>query len=199
MPTYNSKIVFGSETLMDITDTTALASDVLSGKKFYGKDGAPTNGTCTFDSDTTDANALATEILTGKIAYVNKNKITGSMANNGAVAGTIATKAQTYTVPAGYHDGSGLVQISATEQLKIIPGNIKSGVIILGETGTYTGEGVTAQAKTFTPKKGTSTGTTVIVPDTDYDYLSQVTVNDVYYTQSLNAQGGYTLTIVVAS
>lgn len=42
-----NKIIYGSNTLIDLTDTTAEASDVLSGKYFYGKDGVKTLGTGT--------------------------------------------------------------------------------------------------------------------------------------------------------
>jgi len=37
------------------------------------------------------------------------------MPNRGAVNGVISTKAGTYTVPQGYHDGSGTVEIDSTE------------------------------------------------------------------------------------
>lgn len=63
----------------------------------------------------------------------------GTMPNRGAVSGTISTKSGTYTVQSGYHSGSGSVAIASAEQEKIIAGNIKSGVTILGEEGTYTG------------------------------------------------------------
>ena len=59
------------------------------------------------------------------------------------------------------------------------------GVEILGVTGTYTGEGVTAQAKTAEPY----TTQQVILPDTGYDYLSQVTVEGIYYNETANAYG----------
>jgi len=170
---------------MDITDTTAEQADVQSGKFFYGNDGVKYEGTSTKDSDTTDANAKASEILLDKTAYVNKNKIKGTMPNNGAVTGVISTKAGQYTIPIGYHDGSGKVGISSTEQAKIIPGNIKAGVVLLGETGTYTGEGVSAQAKTATPSKTSQ----VILPDEGYDYLSQVTVNAIPYSETPNTYG----------
>lgn len=180
-----NKVIYGGDVLIDITDTTAVASDVASGKYFYGNDGVKTAGTNTKDSDTTDANAVASEILSGRTAYVNKNKITGEMTNNGAVSGTISTKAGQYTVPQGYHDGSGKVGISATEQQKIIAENIKSGISILGVTGSYSGEGVSAQAKTATP----TTSAQTILPDSGYDYLSQVTVNAIPYTETPNTYG----------
>lgn len=186
-----NKVIYGGDVLIDLTGDTVTASDILSGKKAHDKTGASITGTCTYDTNTTDATATASEILATKTAYVNKNKITGSMTNNGAVTGTISTKSGQYTVPSGYHDGSGKVSISSTEQAKIIAGNIKSGVSILGVTGTYSGEAVTAQSKTATP----STSSQVILPDANYDYLSQVTVNAIPYTETLNSAGGYTAEI----
>ena len=181
-----NKVIYGGTTLIDITDTTAVASDVASGKYFYGKDGVKTEGSSTKDSDTTDANASASEILYGRTAYVNKNKITGEMTNNGAVTGTISTKAQEYTVPQGYHDGSGKVSISSVEQQKIIPQNIKSGITVLGVEGTYSGEAVSVESnKTATP----SASQQVITPSSGYDYLAQVTVNAIPYAETPNAYG----------
>lgn len=42
---YINKVVFGNDTLMDITDTTAEAGDVIEGQVFYTKSGAPATGT----------------------------------------------------------------------------------------------------------------------------------------------------------
>ena len=83
--------------------------------------------------------------------------------NRGAVTGSIAVKAGAYPVPQGYHNGEGSVSIASAEQQKLIPGNIKMGVTILGVEGAYSGEGVTLQSKTVTADEG-------------YDALSQVTV-----------------------
>lgn len=188
---YVNKVVFGSDTLIDISDTTADPSKVLASEKFYDRSGAPQTGTCTFDADTSDADATAAEILDTKTAYVNGNKLTGAMPNRGSAQGTISTVNGSYSIQNGYHDGSGSVAIDSTEQAKIIAGNIKEGIEILGVTGTYTGEGVTAQAKTATP----STSQQTILPDSGYDYLSQVTVAAIPYTETDNAAGGKTVVV----
>lgn len=183
-----NKVIFGNQTIIDLTDASLGQSDgakILSGESAYGKDGEKITGSCTYDADTSDATATASEILSGQTAYVNGNKVTGTMPNRGAVSGTIDDLSTPYTVPQGYHDGSGTVEVDSTEAAKIIPGNIKDGVEILGVTGTYTGEGVTAQAKTATPY----TTQQVILPDTGYDYLSQVTVEAITYTETPNAYG----------
>lgn len=183
-----NKVVYAGVTLIDLTDATLGVTDgdqILAGETAYGKDGEKITGTCTYNADTSDATASASEILSGQTAYGASGKITGSMPNQGGVSGTIDDLSTPYTVPAGYHDGSGTVSVDGTEAAKIIPGNIKEGVEILGVTGTYTGEGVTAQAKTATPY----TTQQVILPDSGYDYLSQVTVEAIYYNEVANAYG----------
>lgn len=191
MPNVINKVIYDGNTLIDLTGDTVQQNKVLSGYTFHYKDGTTKTGTCTYDAYTSDATASASEILATKTAYVNGSKVTGSMTNNGAVSGTISTVAGEYTVPTGYHDGSGKVKISSTEQAKIIAGNIKNGVQILGVTGTYGGEQAVVQAKTATPTSSQQ----VILPDVGYDYLTQVTVNAIPYTETLNSAGGYTATI----
>ena len=99
------------------------------------------------------------------------------------------------TIQNGYHDGTGTVSIDATEQAKIIAGNIKKDVEILGVTGTYEGSGTpTSVAKTVTPYT-TSKTYTPSSESTPVDYYSQFTVNAISYTETDNAQGGKTVTI----
>lgn len=187
-----SKVIYGGDTLIDLTADTIKADKLLTGYTAHGADGEVINGACTYDTNTQDATASAAEILIGKTAYNKAAKITGTMKNNGAVNGSISTKAGTYTVPQGYHDGSGKVQIDSTEQAKIIPANIREGITVLGITGIMSGtEDAKPQAKTITP---TTTAQTVL-PDTGYNYLSEVTVAAIPYVESDNSAGGITVTI----
>lgn len=189
-----SKVVYGGNTLIDLTQDTITADKVLTGYTAHGADGEAITGTCEFDSNTQDATAADSEILSGKTAYVKGTKKTGTMKNNGGVSGTISTKAGEYTIPQGYHDGSGKVKILETEQQKIVPDNIREGVELLGVVGTMTGtEGAVPQAVSVTPTSSQQ----VILPDTEqgFNYLSQVTVAPIPYAESPNTAGGTTVTI----
>lgn len=189
-----SKVIYGGNTLIDLTNDTVVKDKLLKGYTAHGADGEVIEGACEFDANTKDATAVAAEILSGKTAYKNGTKVTGTMKNNGAVTGTISAKSGQYTVPQGYHDGSGKVSIAATEQAKLIPENIRDGVTVLGVEGTMSGtEGAKPQAKTVVP----STTEQSVLPDTDegYNYLSQVTVAAIPYAESDNNAGGKTVTI----
>lgn len=187
-----NKVVYGGTVLIDLTGDTVTADKVLTGYTAHDKSGATITGTCKFDVNSGDATVAVAEILSGKTAYARGSKLTGTMPNNGAVTKTISTKTQEVSIAQGYHDGSGKVSISSTEQAKIIPTNIRDGVTILGVTGTMSGtEGAKAQAKTVTP----TTAVQNVLPDEGYNYLSQVTVNAIPYVESDNSAGGTTVTI----
>ena len=193
---YNNKVVLASgEVLIDLTGDTVDAAHVLDGFTFHDKSGAPVTGTCTYDSDTSDDTAAVGEILSGKTAHARGALLTGTMPNNGAQTGNISTKTQEVTIAQGYHDGSGKVSISADEQAKLVPGNIREGITILGVEGTMSGsEGVVAQARSVTPKFTQQ----VISPEDGYTHLSQVTVYPITVSYSDNSAGGKTVTIGAA-
>ncbi len=187
-----NKVIYAGKTLIDLTGDTVDPTKLLKDTTAHDKSGAVITGTCEFDVDSSDATVSASEILSEKTAYVRGTKVTGTMKNNGAVSKTISTKDQEVTIPVGYHDGSGNVSIDDVEKAKLIPGNIREGVSVLGVEGTMSGtEGAHPQSKAVTPSSSQQT----ILPDDGYNYLSEVIVEAIPYVESENSAGGITATI----
>lgn len=188
-----SKVIFGNQTILDLTGDTVDSSHLLTGYTAHGADGEVVQGACDYDANTSDATATASEILATKTAYKNGAKITGEMPNRGAVSGSISSLATPYSIQNGYHDGSGTVGIDSTEAAKISDTtNIKAGVTILGITGTYSGEPVTADSISVTPYTTAKT----YLPPTGKDYISQATVAAIAYQEVTDpVHGGKIVTI----
>ena len=90
------------------------------------------------------------------------------------------------------HDGGGKAQIDPTEAAKIIAKNIREGITVLGVTGTMSGtEEVVAESPTVTP----AVTSKVVTPSEGYNYLAQVTVEAIPYSETDNSAGGKTVTI----
>ena len=190
----NSKIIFNGQVLIDLTQDTVVADKLLLGYTAHGKDGELVTGTCTFDADTQDANAAASEVLVGKVAYVKGARVEGTMTNNGAVSLKINAKDDAIKIPAGYHDGTGTAEISDAEKAKLIAENIREGVTLLGIEGTMSGtEDAVAQSIEVTPDADGET----ILPDSSqgYNYIAQVVVKPIPYSEITNEAGGKTVTI----
>lgn len=189
---YVNKVIYGGNTLIDLTGDTVTASDVLKNVTFHLPSGATGTGTCEYDVDSSDCTAAVAEVLATKTFAKGGSVLTGTMPNRGAVSGIISSKTTPYTIPQGYHDGSGTVTLDSASLAALVANNIRENIEILGIVGTMSGsEDVHAQAKTATP----ATTSQTILPDTGYNYLSQVTVNAIPYTETDNAAGGKTVTI----
>lgn len=192
--TYVNKVVFGGDTLIDLSSDTVVANKILSGYTAHDKSGAPITGSCNYDANTSDADASTDDILSGKTAYKNGSKLTGTMTNQGEKHLTITARDTAVTIPAGYHDGSGDIGLGSTDKAALISANIRSGVTILGIEGSMSGsESVKATSTTITPY---TTSQTIQPSDLgDYNSFSAVTVSAIAYTETDNQAGGKTVTI----
>ena len=81
-------------------------------------------------SDASNSMLLSTKVLAGEAVYaksvdpanntIEAVKVEGTMPNNGAVSATLDTSTKSYTIPKGYHDGTGVINI-ATHEIAVTP------------------------------------------------------------------------------
>lgn len=83
--------------------------------------------------DVTSVNATASDVLANKVIVTSDGSvIAGTMTNNGAISKTLDGATTTYTIPKGYHSGTGSVKI-VTEEKSVTP--TKSAQDITPTTG----------------------------------------------------------------
>ena len=83
--------------------------NVQSGKTFYSNSFTKQTGTLTLSG-----NASTSQVLSGRTFYSNSwTRQTGTMTNRGAVSKSL-NPGSSYTIPAGYHNGSGKVTANKT-------------------------------------------------------------------------------------
>ena len=187
-----NKVIYDGDVLIDLTSDTITAADVINSKTFHLASGATATGTCTYDADTSDATASAAEILNTKTAYKNGAKVTGTMPNRAGANVTVNSKTGT-TIQTGFYDGSGKAVIDSTSASNLVANNIRNGVTILGVEGTLSAEdALTVGAVSATP---TTSEQVITAASESLDYITQVTVAAIPYTETQNASNGYTATI----
>jgi hypothetical protein len=114
------------------------------------------------------------------------------MPNIGKATGTISTKAGTYTIAKGYHDGTGSVSISSAEQAKIIAENIKKDISILGITGIYEGDSkVTWSTATATGSSNSKTLAFSVTGNPTMYYVVLTTASTTVNTTSITIGAVY--------
>lgn len=140
--------------------------------------------------DTSDATANRSTILIGSTAYVNGEKITGIMPNNGRLTYQPSIRAQ--AIPTGYTSGGSIAAVTHTIDDNIKPGNIKQGVTILGVEGNLTSTGINTSDATATADKILS-GYTAYVDDEKIigTMSNRGSLSVTPKTNSLSYAGGY--------
>ena len=111
-----------------------------------------------------DGDATANQILSGKTAWVKGKKVTGTMPNRGAVSQTI-NAGGSYTIPEGYHNGSG--KITASSLASQTQANATAAQILSGRTAWVNGKKITGTM----PSRASSSNVT---GDTAWHYNNRI-------------------------
>lgn len=189
-----SKVIYNGQTLIDLTGDDVKAEKLLKGIKAHDSNGDPITGTCEYDVDSSEVTAIAAEILKGKTAAVKGDIVEGTMPNNGAISGDISTKDGEYTVPQGYHDGSGKVKINSSAISELKPENIREGRTVLGVVGTMTGSEAEKPQPQITVDAPLDEDL-IVSPDDGYTCLTEVVVKKVPYEEIDNTADGKGITV----
>lgn len=92
---------------------TKKQQNVTPDSGYYALESVTINAIPDVYQDVSSVTAAAGDVLTGKVFVASDGTVTtGTMANNGAVSKTLDGTTVTYTIPKGYHDGTGTVKIT---------------------------------------------------------------------------------------
>ena len=123
----NNKVVYGDTTIMDITDTTATASDVAAGEVFYDRGGVRTVGTGNYMDKVT--NPTADDIL---VTDANGQAVDSNVSiNDVAMAADLPGQATDSVL--------GLVKLNPNESVDL---NANGQLTVGGRLGQYPNGGV---------------------------------------------------------
>ena len=144
---------------------------------------------------TLDNPGTAADLLAGKELIDGEGeKVTGTMANNGAVNETL-NAGDSYTIPAGYHNGSG--SVAAASLSSQTPGTADSGDIVSGQTAWVNGEQITGTLEPGSQTgDATATANDILDGETAYVATGKVTgtmPNNNAVTETLDAGAAYTI------
>lgn len=84
---------------------------------FYGLSDVTVKAIPVQYQDVSSVNAAAGDVLSGKMIVTSDGTLTaGTMSNNGAVNKTLDTTTKSFTIPQGYHSGTGAVKVVTEEK-----------------------------------------------------------------------------------
>lgn len=189
---FNNKAVLKTgEVIFDLTQDDVKQENVDAGIWFHDKTGERKKGTSTKTVDASGATAEASEVLFDRTFGKGSELQKGTMPDNSGKDVVITNKDGT-SIPVGYSDGSGKARLSDSDIAKLIPGNIKEGVTILGIEGNFGTDDFSAISKEITP---TFSEQTFNPADDGVSFYSSVKVNAISVTRQDNEFGGVTVTI----
>lgn len=100
---------------------TKQQQNITPANGFYGLEGVTVAAIPAIYQDVSSVTADAPDVLTGKVIVLADGTVkAGTMANNGAVKKVLDATTITYTIPKGYHSGTGTVSITL-EQKTVTP------------------------------------------------------------------------------
>lgn len=189
---FNSKVVLSNgDVLIDLTQDDVKPEHVQKDIYFHDKTGKRQQGTNTKTVDASSATAEASEVLLDRTFGKGSEMQRGTMPNNSGEDVIITGKDGTI-IPFGYSDGSGKAKLSDADIAKLIPGNIKEGVTILGVEGDFGTDDFSAISKEIKPTFAEQ----VFNPaDDGVSFYSSVKVEAINVDRKDNEAGGVTVTI----
>lgn len=189
---FTSKVVLANgDVLIDLTQDDVKPEHVQKDIYFHDKTGKRQQGTNTKTVDASEATAEASEVLDGRTFGKGNEMQTGTMPNNSGKDVVITDKNGT-SISRGFYDGSGKAKLSDADIAKLVPGNIKEGVTILGVEGNFGTDDFSAISKEITPTFAEQ----VFNPaDDGVSFYSSVKVEAIKVDRKDNEAGGVTVTI----
>lgn len=167
----------GSYNLRETDPVTPTKSqqNIVPGDGYYGLKSVTVNAIPDVYQDVSSVTAGAGDVLTGKVYVTADGTVTaGTMVNNGAVNKTLDATTITYTIPKGYHSGTGKVQITL-ETKTVTP--TKSQQKITPTTGKVLSEVTVAAipSEYITTTDATATAANILAEKTAYVNGTKVT------------------------